>query len=127
MNSFHRNFYSTAFFIARDIVNAEDVPLEDLNKKLNFVWENTTKELKIPLSTVEAYYLANYYKLSKTIEMRDNDGIIREITVYKLKRHLDEAYMDIRDVVRAIAHKYSIDIPFKNTNANTQSGEIVIG
>ena len=119
LNIMHRNFYTTSLFIARDIVKGEDKPTKAILDKLEYIRLNTCEELEVPLSTVEAYYISNWVRLSKSIELRTNSGDIIELPVYKLKFYLDKAYLELRDIVRTVAIKYSIDIPFKGTEGAT--------
>jgi len=121
LNVLHRNFYTTSLFIARDILSAEDKPKQELLKKLKYIQDNTCEDLEVPLSIVEAYYVSNWVYLSKSIELRNNHNRIIELPVYKLKFYLDRAYIDMRDIVRQVAMKYSIDIPFK------EGANIIIG
>lgn len=100
-------------FLAKDIVKAEEPPNREYVKRLDYIWEHTTEDLNVPLSIVEAYYIPNAFNLNKNIELRDNDGHVFEMPVYKIKRHLDDAYIQIREIVRKVAIRYSIDIPFK--------------
>jgi len=123
LSNMHRYFYSNALFIARDIIKANEPFNQKLLEKINEIWENTTPELNISLSTVEAYYITNWIRLSRSIEMRDNNDRIVEMPIYKLKKHLDEAYMELRDVVRIVARKYSIDIPFREVGG--QGGGVI--
>ena len=125
LNVLHRNFYTTSLFIARDILSAEDKPKQELLKKLKYIQDNTCEDLEVPLSIVEAYYVSNWVYLSKSIELRNNHNRIIELPVYKLKFYLDRAYIDMRDIVRQVAMKYSIDIPFKEGAG--EGGNIIIG
>jgi hypothetical protein len=123
LNVLHRNFYTTSLFLARDIVKGEDDPDKKILSRLEYIRLNTCEELEVPLSTVEAYYIANWIALSRSVELRTNMGDIIELPVYKLKFYLDKAYIELRDIVRTVAIKYSIDIPFKGS----ESGTIEIG
>lgn len=124
LNNFHRYFYTTSVFIARDIIEADEKCPKKVKEELKFIWNNTTPELKVPISIVEAYYINNWIRLSKTIEMRNNEGRVIELPIYKLKKYLDEAYVDIRNIVRQVAIKYSLDIPFKEIGVGKQGEEI---
>jgi len=113
-------------FIARDIVKAEEKQNTKLLDKLKDIEANTCKELLVPLSVVEAYYVSNWISLSKSIELRNNHGRIVELPVYRLKYYLDQSYMEMRDIVRQIAIKYSIDIPYRDI-VGEEGGEVKIG
>lgn len=108
------------FKLVKALVESESIPDKKAVEKLNFIYNNTTSSLEIPLSIIE---LAVYRNLDK--------GLNKEITIHgksftlaRLYEILDSINMELSNIVVTISKKYSLDMPI--TNMFRSGGEISI-
>jgi len=117
-----RNFLQ-AMNLCQDIINAEDKENKVLQKKLNWIKQNTTKKLKIPFHVVETY-VSKYsmkpltFAVEVPINTEKNRTMYKEFEMLELIINMKEAYEGMREIVTEIAKKYSISIPMQSSSAS---------
>jgi hypothetical protein len=85
---------------------------EDL-KTLNYIRENTTSRVKIPLHILEYIYDRDRFRtLDTEYEIEDN-----EITLGEIITELNKAYTEITIILSRIAKEREIDIMLPNIEA----------
>ena len=95
--------------------------VKNLLKKLEYIKENTSKNLNTPYFVVVHVIARNMHKpLSFPIEVKVADRRTREFELGELIRELEEAHIHINEIQREIAKEYSIDIPL------TSQGQAVV-
>jgi len=113
-----REFISLSLAICYCLIVSEDEPDKEILKDLDFIRDNTHEKLKIPLSISELIILTNYGRnIGKLIEFRNNEGMVKEFTMWELIKYSKESYFRLAMHVVKIAKKYSLDIPMKASGA----------
>jgi len=56
-----------------------------------------------------------HHSLDSPIEIERSHGKTYEISLGELISELENSHIEINDIVRGVAKKYSLDIPFKST------------
>jgi len=103
----HR-YFRLALTVAKQIIQSEKKIDKELLKKLEWIEENTTKKLEVPLVKVQLAVIgSNPYK---EVELKTNMGTIIEHKPMTYIRELYTAYEEICDIVTKVIKKYSHDI-----------------
>jgi len=83
-----------------------------LLKKLEYIKDNTSKNLMTPYFIIVHVVARNMHKpLSFPIEVRIGNRKTREFELGELIRELEEAHIRINEIQQEVAQNYSIDIP----------------
>jgi len=113
-----REFYTLSLSICYCLVSVEDNPDTEIQKKLDFIKENTHPKLMIPISTAELIILSNMGKgIGTTVEFKDNTRKTREIPLHLVIKYAKESYFELAQYVVQVAKRYSLDIPMKPSSA----------
>jgi tRNA-dihydrouridine synthase len=117
-----RNIYPNPSLLAKlvlSMIEAENEPDEDMKKRVNWIYENTHKEVMEHLSTIELVVIRNIMgSLNKEIEIGS-----KTFTLTALVKYLDELSAELMKMVVKIGKKYSLEMPtnmmFGSTNKVT--------
>jgi len=111
-----RSNFSGILHLAFEIIKAEDKPNESALKKLQWLKNNTTQKLNTNYFViVNTLARKMHYNLDAPIEIERSHGKTYEVSLGELISELENAHIEINDIVRGVAKKYSLDIPFKST------------
>ena len=111
-----RSNFGGLLHLALEIIKAEDSVNQNLLKRLNWIKNNTTEKLSTNYFViVNTLARKMHHNLDAPIEIEYTHGKTYEITLGELISELEESHMAINDIVREVAKKYSLDIPFKTT------------
>lgn len=120
-----RSNYGGVLNLAMDIVKGEDRPNQVLLRKLVWIKNNTTEKLRtnyyIVINTLARKI---HHNLDAPIEIRVGRGRTVEYSLGELIAEIEEAHMKINDVVREVAKKYSLDIPFRKSGGEWEIPDI---
>lgn len=120
-----RSNYGGVLNLAMDIVKGEDSPNQVLLRKLVWIKNNTTEKLRtnyyIVINTLARKI---HHNLDAPIEIRVGRGRTVEYSLGELIAEIEEAHMRINDVVREVAKKYSLDIPFRKAGGEWEIPDI---
>jgi hypothetical protein len=95
--------------IVYSLISSEPEPNKDDRKRLDWIYGNTHKEVKEPLSIVELAVFKNLDRgLNREIDLGD-----KTFTLTALYSYLDEVALELSSIVISIAKRYSIDIPIQ--------------
>jgi hypothetical protein len=90
--------------------------------RVTWIYENTHKDVEIPLSIIELAVFKNLDKgLNREIEIGD-----KEYNLVELYKYLDEISKELAGIVVGIAKKYSLDIPLSAVTGSTQQKMISV-
>ena len=107
--------------MALQIVKSDSSADRDLIRRLEYIKENTSDLLKtnyfVVVHTV-ARRMAN--SMQTPIELRVSPRRTKEYELGELIAELEEAHININDIVREVAKNYSIDVPYG------KSGEVTL-
>ncbi len=93
--------------IVNSLLSSEPEPNQENKKRLDWIYENTHKEVNENLSIVELAVFKNLDKgLNREIDIGDKTFSLTALYMY-----LDEVALELSHIVISIAKKYSIDIP----------------
>ena len=102
--------------IAKSIAEAETVTDDKILKKIKEIYDETTDNVKQPLSIVELAVFKNIDRgLNKTIEIGD-----KEFPISELYRYLERVRWALVEIVIGIAKKYTLDIPVSALGGGTK-------
>ena len=108
-----RGNYGAILHLALEIVKSEEPPDEKLLKKLNWIKEHTTENLNTNYFVVVHTIARNMPRpLTWQIEMKVSARRTQDFELGQLISEIEDAHIKINDIVRTVAKKYSIDIPF---------------
>ena len=89
------------------LISAEPEPDIKMQKRLNWIYDNTHIKVEIPLSIVELAVFKNLDRgLNRELEIFD-----KTFNLVELYRYLDEISKELTTMVVQISRKYSLDIP----------------
>jgi len=117
-----RNIYPNPSLLAKLVlamIEAEPEPDEEMKSRVNWIYNNTHKDVMEHLSTIELVVIRNIMgSLNKEIEIGS-----KTFTLTSLVRFLDELSAELMKMVVQIGKKYSLEMPtnmmFGNTNKVT--------
>jgi len=105
-------YYTNLLNIAYTLVNSAKTPNKQLVRGLNFVRDNTTEDLLLPIAQAEELY--RKYRRADidaegnfNIEYRTRTNLLKEITIIELKAELTKAARKIMDIFGKEAVKYN--------------------
>jgi hypothetical protein len=102
--------------LALEILKAEDQPNMPLIKRLEWIKNNTTSRLRTNYFIIVNILMRKmHYSLEAPIEIRVGRGRTTECSLGEIIAELEESHIKINEIVREVAKRYSIDIPFKTT------------
>jgi hypothetical protein len=106
-----RNNYGALLHLALEIVKAEDEPDKELLRKLMWIKSHTTKKLNTNYFVVVHTILRRMaLPLTALIEVKVSQKKTKEFELGELISELEESHMEINDIIREVAKKYSLDI-----------------
>ena len=117
-----RNIYPNPSLLAKLVlamIEAEPEPDEEMKSRVNWIYNNTHKDVMEHLSTIELVVIRNIMgSLNKEIEIGS-----KTFTLTSLVRFLDELSAELMKMVVKIGKKYSLEMPtnmmFGSTNKVT--------
>lgn len=96
---------------------------EQWMEEVNFIWENTTKEINTKLTYVELTYNKNVQRgLNRQVEIEDNDGYHREYNTAELYSYLKTAESVMIAIVTKVAAKYNLVMPVGGRRTGVSGG-----
>jgi len=115
-----RSNFGGILHLGLEIIKAEDQPNEILLKRLNWIKDNTTEMLHTNYFIIVNTLARHMHQgLDSPIEIKIGRGRTMEMSLGELISELEDAHININEVVREVAKKYSLDIPFKSTGFQT--------
>jgi hypothetical protein len=105
-----RNIYPNPSLLAKlvlSMIEAESEPDTEMKERVNWIYENTHKEVMEHLSIIELVVIRNIMgSLNKEIEIGS-----KNFTLTQLVRYLDELSAELMKMVVKIGKKYSLEMP----------------
>lgn len=105
--SVKNKMYSKSLSLALTIASMQEDTGE--LKRLNWIYENTTQNMKIPLPILEDLMEKSYIRTPK---MKVYSIFGKEIKFHEIIKALSDAYIEITISVTRIAKELNVDIPF---------------
>lgn len=105
-------YYTNLLNLSYTLINAAKNPNKQLVRSLNFIRDNTTEDLLLPLAQAEELY-RKYRRVdieaegNFNIEYTTRTELLREITIIELKAQLTEAARRIMETFSKEAVKYN--------------------
>jgi len=109
---------------AYDITYAEDRLNKGIIRELRWIETNTSKEMSIPLTTIEFVYQRHKKagSTSREIIIRDNDGDYQHFFLSQLLRARQDAIREINRIIGMIVRKYDFN-PQVRSDEDDDSGK----
>lgn len=110
---FSRPLYPTSTLlikIVNSLLSSENESNKKLKERVDWIYENTHKQVMIPLSIVEFVVFTNIQKSQNLNRQVEIDK--KEFHLIELYRYLNAIEKELCQIVIQIAKRYSFEIPF---------------
>ena len=111
-----RSNYAGVLHLALEIIKAEDEPNQKLLRRLEWIKNNTTARLRTNYFIIINTLARKMHRsLEAPIEIKVGRGRTIEYSLGELIAEIEDAHIQINEIIRDVAKNYSLDIPLRTT------------